>query len=87
MGTRKEPEILGEGNYSASRRYRKGAEAFASTHDTQKLAREAAPKSTADAKAMLEAEQMGKARKAKGRTTSPSSKARGAVTKTTSQRR
>jgi hypothetical protein len=58
--------IQGEGDYISGRRYQKDVEEFARTHDTERLAREAAPRSEAERREMIEAEKKGKAR-AKGR--------------------
>lgn len=58
--------IQGEGDYVSGTRFQKEEEQFVRTHDTEKLAREAAPKSEAEQREMLQAEQKGKAR-AKGR--------------------
>ena len=58
--------IQGEGDYISGERYQKDVEEFARTHDTEKLAREAEPKSEAERQEMIEAERKGKAR-AKGR--------------------
>ena len=64
----KDSPVQGEGDYRAARRHRKKVQQFVATSDTQKLAREAAPRSEAERREMLEAEQKGRA-KAKGRTT------------------
>jgi hypothetical protein len=64
--TPKNPGVQGEGDYISGRRYQKDVAEFARTHDTEKLAREAAPKSDAEKRDMLEAERKGKAR-AKGK--------------------
>jgi hypothetical protein len=54
-------DVQGEGNYEASRRHQRAAHDFAAGHDTEKLAREAAPRS-AEEKAELErAEREGRA--------------------------
>ena len=58
--------IQGEGDYISGHRYQKDAEEFARTHDTNKLARDAAPATDAEQREMLEAERKGKAR-AKGK--------------------
>jgi len=58
--------IQGEGDYISGHRYQKDAEEFARTHDTDKLARDAAPATDAEQRDMLEAERKGKAR-AKGK--------------------
>ena len=62
----KDPGVQGEGDYISGRRYQKNATRFARTHDTEELAREAAPESDAERREMLEAERTGKAR-AKGK--------------------
>jgi hypothetical protein len=58
--------VQGEGDYISGKRYQKDVQEFTRSHDTQKLAREAAPASGAEQREMLEAERKGKAR-AKGR--------------------
>jgi hypothetical protein len=58
--------IQGEGDYISGRRYQKDVEEFVKTHDTEKLARSAAPKNRAEERAMAKAERKGKAR-AKGK--------------------
>ena len=58
--------IQGEGDYVSGRRYQKDQQEFVRTHDTEKLAREAAPKSAAEKREMAEAVRKGKAR-AKGK--------------------
>jgi hypothetical protein len=62
--------IQGEGDYISGHRYQKDAEEFARTHDTNKLAREAAPATDAEQREMNEAERKGKAR-AKGKKPAP----------------
>lgn len=62
----KDPAVQGEGDYVSGRRYQKDATRFAKEHDTEQLAREAAPESDAEQRELIEAEQKGKAR-AKGR--------------------
>jgi hypothetical protein len=57
-----DPGIQGEGDYISGRAYQKDAEQFAKQHDTQQLAREAAPKNEAERLEMAEAERQGKAR-------------------------
>jgi hypothetical protein len=60
MGTEDKPNIQGEGDYEAARRYRKEVKDFVDTADIDKAARDAAPKSPADQKAMDEAERVGR---------------------------
>jgi hypothetical protein len=62
----KDPGVQGEGDYVSGRRYQKNATRFARQHDTEELAREAAPATDAEQREMLEAERKGKAR-AKGK--------------------
>ena len=62
--------IQGEGDYVSGERYQKDAEEFARTHDVNKLARDAEPKSEAESREMAEAERAGKSR-AKGRKPAP----------------
>lgn len=64
--TDKGSRVQGEGDYRAARRHRSKVQQFVATSDTEKLAREAAPRSEAEQQAMLEAERQGRA-KAKGR--------------------
>jgi len=58
--------VQGEGDYISGKRYQKDVEEFTRTHDTEKLAREAEPKTEAERRELIEAERKGKAR-AKGR--------------------
>ena len=58
--------VQGEGDYVSGERYQKDAEEFARTHDVNKLAHDAEPKSEAERRELVEAEQAGKAR-AKGK--------------------
>ena len=62
----KDPGVQGEGDYISGRRYQKDATRFAHEHDTEQLAREAAPESENEKREMIDAERKGKAR-AKGR--------------------
>ena len=59
------PFIQGEGDYVSGRRYQKAAKRFAEEHDTESLARAAAPRTAAEQHEMVEAEKKGKA-KARG---------------------
>lgn len=63
--TDKGSRVQGEGDYRAARRHRSKAQQFVAGNDTEKLAREAAPRSEAEQQEMLEAERKGRAR-AKG---------------------
>jgi hypothetical protein len=62
----KDPGVQGEGDYISGRRYQKNATRFAREHDTEELAREAAPTTEAEQREMLEAERKGKSH-AKGK--------------------
>jgi len=52
----------GEGDYEATRRYRKRTEKFIAQHDVEKVARQAAPHSKSEARDMRDAEARGRAR-------------------------
>lgn len=54
--------VQGEGDYEAARRHRESATGFVRSHDIEAEAREAAPRTPDDARAMLEAERKGRAR-------------------------
>lgn len=53
-------DVQGEGNYEATRRYDKAATDFARSGKVDEAARDARPKSDAEANEMLKAEQEGK---------------------------
>jgi hypothetical protein len=63
---KKNPKIQGEGDYISGRAYQADAKRFAQAHDTERLARDAAPKDEAERLELAEAEKKGKAR-AKGK--------------------
>jgi hypothetical protein len=63
--TDKGSRVQGEGDYRAARRHRSKVRQFIATSDTEKLAREAAPRSKTEQQELLEAERQGRAR-AKG---------------------
>ena len=52
----------GEGNYAATRQYNEGLKEHVENHDIEKDARDAAPKSDAEAREMEEAERIGRSR-------------------------
>jgi hypothetical protein len=54
------PDIQGEGNYEATRRYDKSATDFAQSGKVEDAARNARPRNQAEADAMQKAEQEGK---------------------------
>jgi hypothetical protein len=56
----------GEGNYQATRDYERGLKEHMKSHDIEREARDAAPRSDAEKKEMDEAESVGRSR-AKGR--------------------
>ena len=60
-----EGKQYGEGNYAATRQYNKGLEEHMRTHDIEREARDAAPRSADEAREMSEAERAGRSR-AKG---------------------
>jgi hypothetical protein len=62
----KHSRVQGEGDYRAARRHRAKVRQFVATSDTERLAREAAPRSEAEQQEMLDAERQGRAR-AKGK--------------------
>ena len=57
----KDPDMQGEGNYTATRRYRESVEEFLDSGRLPAAAQEAAPKSEAEAREMKQAEEAGKA--------------------------
>src|SRR2546423_15319409 len=60
-----EGKQYGEGSYSGTRQYDKGLKEHLQTHDIEREARDAAPRSPDDARQMSEAERIGRSR-AKG---------------------
>ncbi|HET9863754.1 MAG TPA: hypothetical protein VFP37_09955 [Steroidobacteraceae bacterium] len=58
-------KVQGEGDYEATRRYRRRTEEYLENHDAQQDARRAAPRSRKEAQSMADAEAAGK-RRAKG---------------------
>jgi hypothetical protein len=55
-------KVQGEGDYEAARHYRGKLKTFIATHDVEKVARAAAPRSAAEAKSMQKAEAVGKSK-------------------------
>jgi hypothetical protein len=51
--------VYGEGNYEATRQYNESTKQFLKKTDVEQAARDAAPRSPAEAKEMLDAEQEG----------------------------
>jgi hypothetical protein len=60
-----EQKIKGEGDYDATRRYRKRTEEFLENNDVEQAARAAAPEDATEAEELESAEEAGKSR-AKG---------------------
>ena len=54
-------DVQGEGNYEASRRHQRAAHEFAAGHDTEKFAREAAPRNAQEKEELERAEREGRA--------------------------
>jgi len=65
MPKRKESQVQGEGDYQATRRYRKRTNRYLASNDVNRAARRAAPRSRAEAQELAAAEAAGKKR-AKG---------------------
>jgi len=68
-GNRKQQEAAsgagqqyGEGNYAATRQYNEGLKDHVENHDIEREARDAAPKSEAEAREMEDAERIGRSR-------------------------
>jgi hypothetical protein len=59
-GSGKEDGVQGEGNYEAARRFDKASAEFVRSHDVEKLARNAAPRSPAEAERLRDAEEEGR---------------------------
>ena len=57
-----EGKQYGEGNYKATRDYDQGLKQHMQTHDVEKEARDAAPRSDAEAREMQRAEEAGRSR-------------------------
>jgi hypothetical protein len=54
-------KVQGEGDYAADRRYRERTDHFLKNADVEEVAHEAAPKSSAEAREMADAEAQGRA--------------------------
>lgn len=55
-----DPELQGEGNYTAARRHRESAEQFVQSGQVEQAARDAEPDSTREAREMQDAEEAGR---------------------------
>jgi hypothetical protein len=73
MMKKRNDKVQGEGDYDAARRYRKDVRAFVATHDVEKAARAAAPRSRTEATELEKAETAGRSR-ARGSTPAPAAR-------------
>ncbi len=55
-------DVQGEGDYKAARRFDKASLEFVKSHDVEKHARDAAPRSPAEAQSIADAEEEGRRR-------------------------
>jgi hypothetical protein len=60
MGNTEKPNVQGEGDYEAARRYRKEVKDYVDSTDIDKAAHDAAPKSPDEQREMDEAERAGR---------------------------
>jgi len=67
MGNNERPNVQGEGDYEAARRYRQEVKEFVDKADIDKAAHEAAPKSLDEQREMSDAERAGKSRSKAGK--------------------
>lgn len=67
MGNDQNPNVQGEGDYEAARRYREDVKDFVDKADIDKAAHEAAPKSPDEQREMSEAERVGKSHSKAGK--------------------
>jgi len=67
MGNNERPNVQGEGDYEAARRYRQDVKDFVDKADIDKAAHEAAPKSPDEQREMSEAERVGKSHSKAGK--------------------
>jgi hypothetical protein len=67
LGNTEKPDIQGEGDYEAARRYRKEVEDYMESADIDKAAHAAAPKSPDEQREMEEAERAGRSHSKAGR--------------------
>ena len=67
MANTDKPDVQGEGNYDAARRYRKDVKEFLDKDDVEKAAQDAAPKSPDEQREMDEAERAGRSRSKGGK--------------------
>ena len=67
MSNTEKPGVQGEGDYEATRRYRKDVEDFVESADIDKAAHDAAPHSPDEQRDMAEAERAGRLRSKAGK--------------------
>jgi hypothetical protein len=67
MGNNERPNVQGEGDYEAARRYRQEVKDFVDKANIDKAAHEAAPKSSDDQREMSDAERVGKSHSKAGK--------------------
>ena len=67
MGNSEKPNVQGEGDYEAARRYRKDVKDFVDSADIDKAAHDAAPRSPDEQREMTEAERAGKSHSKAGK--------------------
>lgn len=67
MGNTDKPNVQGEGDYEAARRYREDVKEFLDKDDVSKAAHDAAPKSPDEQREMEEAERTGRSRSKGGK--------------------
>ncbi len=67
MGNSEKPDVQGEGDYEAARRYRQDVKDFVDKADIDKAAHQAAPHSSEEQREMDEAERAGRSRSKGGK--------------------
>jgi hypothetical protein len=67
MGNTEKPDVQGEGDYEAARRYDKGVQDFVKSADIDKAAHDAAPRSPDEQREMTEAERAGRSHSKAGK--------------------
>ena len=67
MGNTEKPDVQGEGDYEAARRYRKEVKDYVDSADIDKAAHDAAPRSPDEQREMDEAERAGRSHSKAGK--------------------
>jgi hypothetical protein len=67
MGNTEKPDVQGEGDYEAARRYGKEVKDYVDSADIEKAARDAAPRSPGEQREMDEAERAGRSHSKAGK--------------------